>query len=105
MKKNIENQSNGEVTLKGIDAAIASIHETRAKMTFLTPLTPKERDSLPRITSAKVALMESAVLGAQENEALVPASIEVAKFAADVEMVKSLRALVLDLRDLSADVH
>lgn len=105
MKNQNQSQTEGSVAVKGIETAIASIKTARAGMMFLTALTPKERQSLRRVTAGQLALMDSAVQGAQENPALVPASIEVSKFASDVQAAHRLQTLLHDLRDLCSDVQ
>ena len=59
----MKNQKESEtvIPVKDIETALESVRDVRANMTFLSALTPKERKTLPRMTSGLLGLMEEAV--------------------------------------------
>jgi hypothetical protein len=98
-------QSETVIPLKDIETALDSLRAVRAKMTFLSALTPKERQSMPRMNPVVLGTMEAVVAAAQENPGILPASLSLHQYATEVEACRALHNVLTQLQELSSGVQ
>src|SRR5262245_28759874 len=82
-KKHRKNQTH-HISAKEIEEANSGLKTWRDQMKFLTALTPKEREAAPRMTPARLALMEIALQGARDNPGAILVGMDLASYENDV---------------------
>jgi len=93
------------ISAKEIEGAMNALKTLRDEMKFLNALTPKERQAAPRITPARLALMEVALQGARDNPGTIPAGMDFASYENDVRASRGLYDLLNKLQELCRDVQ
>jgi hypothetical protein len=96
---------NHNISAKEIEGAMNALKTLRDEMKFLNALTPKERQAAPRITPARLALMEIALQGARDNPGTLLAGIDLASYENDVRASRGLYDLLNKLQELCRDVQ
>jgi len=93
------------ISAKEIEGAMNALKSLRDEMKFLNALTPKERQAAPRLTPARLALMESALQGARDNPGTILAGMDLASYENDVRASRGLYELMSKLQELCRDVQ
>lgn len=87
--------------LKAIKDALALI---RAKMPFLIALSPDERRDLFKMGNKSLAFVQDALVVAQNNPDILPASFATPEMAVDVALASQLSEVDILLQQLASEV-
>lgn len=87
--------------LQAIKEAIALI---RAKMPFLVALSPDERRNLFKMGDKSLAFVQDALMVAQNNPNILPASFAAPEMAVDVALASQLSEVDILLQQLASEV-
>jgi hypothetical protein len=90
------------------DAILTDVNGALTKLDeYLTPLTPDQRRRLARLADTNIGLLKTALQFAQQNPGAIPADLDVAEFAKDVELaeqITQIKARIAMLEDAITDI-
>lgn len=96
----MENRIDAVLTDADRDNVLGLINDIRARLPFLIDLTIEERQSLPKMGDKSRAFVNQATTLAEQNDAFLPRSFDVAEMRRDVDLTNQLLPILTALAQL-----
>jgi hypothetical protein len=103
-----ENRISATLSPTDQTAVMDAINTIRQKLNFLIDLTPDERHTLPKMGDKSRAFVSQALMVAQQNTDILPASFDLPEMQRDVALTTALepiRAALTQLQELVDDTY
>lgn len=95
-----DNRINASLSSDAQTAVMTALSTAKDKLSFLTGLTPEERQALPKMGDKTVAFVAKALDVAKRHPEILPGNFDAQAFITDAELVNALRPVQGELRDL-----